>query len=252
MYLTRFAWIVVPFVFLLILGSVFLTFARNPERESFISPDGFVILEGDFREIQQPGISIESPVTQLSHSSVYSISPSNIQLERPVRVVFYLPFVANPEEQQVLFYDEDLQVWQVIDSIADRSDDSITIEINKLGRFTVANISEVVVDVPERMMEELFSQAPPAAVGYRLSIGYQVEDREVILQLPGGEDAGGCDGILQRGNGYQYSRTSDILPAKVNGVDVDIVLVGIVQWYTSSIGGCSEGEVLVSQEDFVL
>lgn len=228
---------------LLVAGSIFFLFAIEPERERATSDDGIVTIEGYTRESQAFAIETLSPAEgSVFVGNEYLIKPAEIILESPATLSFVVHPTTEAVSQTLYRFDEDFDMWEVVSPIVQQDLNRITVEVDRLGLFSLGKARSMVSANFLADRDELISMAPDNTVGFELATAIQEDGH--LIKLENETSIGGCAGIVEHGSGVEQSQIERDARLYINDVETQVVLVFSARWFVNELGGCGEGVYL--------
>jgi hypothetical protein len=217
-------------------------FSKEPEYVTAGSEDGVLTIRGVARESQP--FSVETIGHNMSLPLIgmqYTVGPAGVTLDVPVGLTMRF---TEPGQEAIYHLDEKRQMWEEMKAVTGVASDSVSIETDELGEFSLGTKEEVTAPEFLSVYDELLSFAPKNAVGYETSVGYR-HDGGSIVRLEGQGETGGCGGIMGTGDGEELStkeRTANVL---VNDVETPVTFVFRTRFLTASNGTtCTEEKPL--------
>lgn len=212
--------------------SIIVLIIKIPEESSVVSQDGLVTVSGLARQSQQ--FIISTPVAKESNilfGSVYKIEPSMIALEEPATISWIIKNAQPDLGVQLYYFDQDLEMWTMVNRVIDRADGLMVVEVDQLGFFTLGTNTPL-LDLPDfdDQLLSIIELAPENTVGYEMAVAYDyglgplIQISETVI--------GGCGGVVEIGNSEEISQ--------VEYLSYSI----IARWFVSDLAGCDLGKNL--------
>ncbi len=219
---------------------VFLIDKNEPEHYSVVSEDGIVSIEGSVRS----NIDIEIEVQEVAGSEslpwpVYFITPEKAVLESPLTLIFDVSSLEqeDPDKAVVYRYDENLMMWQNSGVILERDTSKISVEIDKLGYYTLGHEFNFEILEQKLLIDEVLALAPEGTVGYEINVGFAPVD-DVMIQVPGILYSGGCFGGVHGGDRIERSMKSYTAPILLNDSMMNVEISLIAEWFVCGVKLC--------------
>lgn len=224
-------------------ASAFVLLRADPEYVATTSADGAVLVtgfahEGGFTVTEDAGTAYGMTGT------VYTVAPHGAVRELPVRLVF----ARVADAMGVVRYNDTLSLWEWQET-QPGADGYLTLSTTQLGMFAV--LPSVTVTAPDfvAVYDELRDNAPQTAVGYRIAVGYAVNDGPRI-RLDGVGQQGGCNGAVQPGEDTAYATMTRAASVLVNDVQTPVTFTFVASWYVVDGGTCPEGQTFEASDEY--
>ena len=234
---------VIIIVIVLVISVAFL-FVLEPEQTRVQSLDQVVTITGLTRASQPFTVKAqESAGGAVLTGPLYLIGPSQIVLENPATIAFDISSRENAPELVIYRYDEALMMWELIESVVQRTDQTIVIEVDRFGSFSLGVLPDIEALNFFSTYDELISMAPENAVGYEQAVGFNVGD-DPVIKISNTERVGGCGGLLTQGNREEQSLIQNDVRVLLDDVQTLVTFSFVARWFVSDLGGCPEGQSL--------
>ncbi len=238
-------WFAPLLVLAVILVTVGYFVALEPEAVAMTSSDGVVTVTGLARQTQPFSLAAghvpEAPLLGLS----YTLGPDGVSQENPVALSFRLQDSqrAMADRLNVFRFHNSFAMWEAVSPIVTHTADVITIETTQLGTFALGTVPVFAAPVFANTYDELRAKAPSETVGYEMAVGYKLPGHELVRLLSAGEQ-GGCSGVVRVGDGESSTRLERQATVVIDDQEETLTFVFVSRWFTSSIGGCTQSELL--------
>ena len=175
--------------------------------------------------------------------AVYQIEPSAIVLDRPATLRFDLSGFDNAQNLAVYKFDADFEMWQVQIPVTQRQENSLSVEVDQLGQFSLGEV--VWVDAPSFIstVDQLFEMAPDDAVGFKIAVGFAKND-DPVIRLDDQTVVGGCAGVIQNGESEEQTLLRKPVQVFVNDVQTQVEFIFTARWFVTGDGGCVGDQIL--------
>ncbi|MDP2632073.1 MAG: hypothetical protein Q8P30_04915 [Candidatus Uhrbacteria bacterium] len=231
-------------IIIIAIVSVALVIALEPEESLVESTDGILTVQGLARISQPFNIDLTDPAGgDVLFGTVYDVDPYGAYLEDAATLAFSLLDLESPNNVAVFRYESDLLMWEQVTREVKRSKESITVEVNTLGRYSLGIQPDIEAPAFLTTYDQLLSMAPAGTVGFEMSTGYMAGDG-TIIQIRSSERTGGCSGIVQHGNNEEFSKIQQSARVLLNNVDTEIEFLFVARWFVNDIEGCTPAQNL--------
>lgn len=226
-------------------ASAFVLLRADPEYITTISEDGRLMVTGFARE---GGVAVAQAYGDAGDEFVVTSGAVDHTLPLQLRFAYPSgPAWTGAEHVDVLWYDDASTMWEWQD--ATMVDSYLTLRTMRLGRFALADRKTVAAPDFMAVYDGLRENAPASAVGYRIAVGYIMNDGPRI-RLDGVGQQGGCNGAVQPGEDTAYATATRTANVLVNDVQTPVTFTFMASWYVVDGGSCPEGQTFEASNEY--